>query len=321
MSTEQRLDELLAGIERSLDEGRLAHAFLVLGRRDGLAGLFVDRFLTRLFAGNRPFDSRTHADIHWVEPASKSRAISVQQMRELMRTMQQTSFIGGWKAGVMLHADCMGQEAANAFLKTLEEPPDKSLLLMHTDNIDALLPTIISRCQLVNLMEPTARREEPWLNSLLEVLKQGVPQNPLHVLTLASHLSAILDAIKSNIESLDEFQTPEADRDSDRDLQKEKAVLAARVQARLLESRQHLMRNVQLWYRDIMLCTLGTERELYFPEHVEDLRRLAQDLTFHQALFALREVDRINTLLARNFKAQTAFEYGLLQIGIEAKRR
>ena len=97
---------------------------------------------------------------------------------------------GGWKAGVISGADRMQVEAANAFLKTLEEPPPRTIFLMMTDQPDAMLPTITSRSQRIDLPMPSgilegddyeevadafAAKDAAALAAKLKALKDDVP--------------------------------------------------------------------------------------------------------------------------------------------------
>ena len=73
-------------------------------------------------------------------------------MRErIVEPMSLAAFSGGWKVGVIVGADRMEAPSANAFLKSLEEPTPKTLYLMLTDQPDAILPTIVSRSQRIDL--------------------------------------------------------------------------------------------------------------------------------------------------------------------------
>ena len=88
----------------------------------------------------RHVHDRTEPDIHWVFPEKKSRVISVDQIRDtIVSQMSQTSFGGGWKVGVITGADRLNTAAANAFLKTLEEPTEKTLFLLLSDLPQELL--------------------------------------------------------------------------------------------------------------------------------------------------------------------------------------
>lgn len=76
-------------------------------------------------------------------------AIAIDRVREMQRQFTHSAFAGGWRTTLILHADQMRAEAANAMLKTLEEPPVRSLMILIASHVDALLPTIVSRCQFV----------------------------------------------------------------------------------------------------------------------------------------------------------------------------
>ena len=128
--------------------------------------------LQDLFPGVEEEGLRTHPDIHWLFPEKKSRIVSVEAVHEkFIDPMSQTSFSGGWRVGVLVGADRLNPAGANAFLKTLEEPPARTLFLLLTDAPEQLLPTIISRCQRIDL--PDSREHQladPWRTNVLGVL-------------------------------------------------------------------------------------------------------------------------------------------------------
>ena len=135
-------------IARAIDSGRANRGFLVTGDLPGNTEELSELVATRLFGegGARP-------DMVVLEPEGRTRTIRVKAMREsLVLPMEETSYAGGWKLGVVKGADRMTTEAANAFLKSLEEPTPKTMYLLLTDNPDECLPTIVSRCQRVDLV-------------------------------------------------------------------------------------------------------------------------------------------------------------------------
>lgn len=79
----------------------------------------------------------------------KANFIKINSVRNLKRSSSFTSVEGTWKVFLIFDADKMNAEASNSLLKTLEEPSDKTLLVLTTSEKDRLLPTILSRCQLV----------------------------------------------------------------------------------------------------------------------------------------------------------------------------
>lgn len=148
-------------ISRAIDAGRAAHGYLVSGDVRGnaaeLAGMVLEKLFPDAASQARNF---SHPDVAVLEPEGKARIITVEAMREkIVAPMAATSFSGGWKAGVIRGADRLRTESANAFLKSLEEPPPSTLYLLLTDRPDAILPTIVSRCQRVDLPLPSGLLE------------------------------------------------------------------------------------------------------------------------------------------------------------------
>jgi len=148
--------EAFSLIARAVDAGRAAHGYLVVGDVRGNAAELVRRILLKLFPGAAAqVESGSHPDVVTLAPEGKSRVITVDAMRDrIVAPMSATAFSGGWKVGVVVGADRLRPEAANAFLKSLEEPTPQTMYLLLTDQPDALLPTIVSRTQRVDLPLP-----------------------------------------------------------------------------------------------------------------------------------------------------------------------
>jgi len=132
-------------LAHSRDAGRLAHAYLLTGASmDDLEVLFQELAATLL----KSPDPR-HPDLHVIRPESKSRRLGIDQVRSLEKDLRLKSYGGGIKVAGIVAADqlCQGRaEAANAFLKTLEEPPNHCVIFLLSDRPEQLLPTIRSRC-------------------------------------------------------------------------------------------------------------------------------------------------------------------------------
>lgn len=89
---------------------------------------------------------RCHADLQWVEKEEGKTRISVEQIRDLTKFLSLTPLESAWKVAVVDDAADMNAAAANALLKTLEEPPANSILILVTSRPGMLLATILSRC-------------------------------------------------------------------------------------------------------------------------------------------------------------------------------
>lgn len=134
-------------LQRAFDQGRLAHALLLQGARLETLDEACQAIAGRLLASNDP---AKHPDFFALRPANKMRRIGVDATRGLIKSVQQTANQGGRKVAVVYEADRFMPQAANAFLKTLEEPPADTTLFLLTTRPHDLLPTIRSRCLLLN---------------------------------------------------------------------------------------------------------------------------------------------------------------------------
>ena len=172
-------------LQRSLARGRLGHAYLFSG--DTLEHLeSLARTLAKTLNCQNPvkakgaatdccdeclscrkIESSTHPDIHWARPESKSRVITIDQTRELMQQIQLKPAEAEHKVAIIAAADRLNPQAANAFLKTLEEPPAKSVLILLSTEPQRLLETILSRCLRLNFSGEGKRELNPaeadWL--------------------------------------------------------------------------------------------------------------------------------------------------------------
>lgn len=161
-------------ISRAIECGKAATGYLIVGDVRGNASELAELVLRKLFPGAvEQVANRTHPDIVWLEPEGKSRIIKVESVRErLVEPMNATSFSGGWKVGVVCGADRMREEAANAFLKTLEEPTPKTMFLLLTDAPDAILPTIVSRTQRIELAVTGEFLDRDTMEDIVQMVRE-----------------------------------------------------------------------------------------------------------------------------------------------------
>lgn len=148
----------LAILQAALARERLHHAYLFLGP-DGVGKRTVAvacakaihcQKLANDFCGgcvncDRISDGN-HPDVRVIEPLPDKKEISIQQIREIERELNYRSFTGKRKIAIVDPATLLNSAAQNALLKTLEEPPQESLIILLATNEGALLPTLRSRC-------------------------------------------------------------------------------------------------------------------------------------------------------------------------------
>lgn len=144
----QRTVQVLA---RSLERGRLGHALLFFGEEEASVSAVAEALARGLLGAS---DLTNHLDCFTLRPSKKSRAIVIgdadnpdpNTVRHLLREVYQSPRMGARKVAIIHECDRLNLSAANAFLKTLEEPPADTTLLLTTTRPYDLLPTIRSRC-------------------------------------------------------------------------------------------------------------------------------------------------------------------------------
>ncbi len=105
--------------------------------------------------------SGRHPDVTHIEPTISARgkaSIKIEQMRDLQRSLQLAAYEGPYKVAIISGFEAANVNAANAFLKTLEEPPSNTVLLLTTTDGDMLLDTIKSRCRVVSMRPVSAEK-------------------------------------------------------------------------------------------------------------------------------------------------------------------
>ncbi len=144
-------DRAVSFLEQSLQSGRPAQAYAFIGADDLGKSTLAVAFARRLQGNPDGFNT----DLHVLEPEAGKKNISIEQVREFIKSLNLSSFSGSYKIGIVKQADKLTLEAANALLKTLEEPKDKVIIILLAPEESSLLPTIVSRSQILHF-QPVA---------------------------------------------------------------------------------------------------------------------------------------------------------------------
>ncbi len=171
--------EAWSRFNQQLTDGNLPHA-LVLAGMPGSGKSRLALALARLLLCRAPSGglncgkchscemsvAGSHGDFRWLQPDEKGRAIKIDQVRELVTFMTKTASFGEHKVVVLAPADAMNTNAANALLKSLEEPSPGTFLVLVADRIHGLPATIRSRCQIIKVPAPAAESGGAWLDQV-----------------------------------------------------------------------------------------------------------------------------------------------------------
>src|SRR5699024_7079596 len=149
-------------ISRSIDRQRISHAYLIQGQKgvgkEAIAQLLAARlFCERAVSADpcndcmncRRIESRNHPDVHWIEPDGLS--IKKQQIDELQKEFIYSGLESNKKVYIIKGAETLTVNASNRILKFLEEPSKQTTAILLTENSRAIISTIRSRCQVIDL--------------------------------------------------------------------------------------------------------------------------------------------------------------------------
>lgn len=327
-------------LQRSLGRGRLAHAYLFSGTELGAMERLARTLAKTLNCANPPkraangqaveccdmclscrrIDSGNHPDVQWVRPESKLRAVTIKQVRDLIQTIEMKPNDADYKVAVIVGADRMNSQAANAFLKTLEEPPNRSIIILLTTALERVLETILSRCLRLHFAgEPGARLDaatEAWLETLTNSLSQ--PRKSLMGrYRLLSLVTEKLGEIKATTEKQLEAESPlRKYADVEKDMKDRwEAELEAAVESEYRRKRMELLLLFQWWLRDVWLASLNSGATEYsLPQLKTATQTVAKRVSPREAADNLHQLERLQRQLGTNVQESLALEVSLLKL-------
>jgi len=311
-------DEALTRLRTAKTQGRLAHAYLITGPAGSGTRELAEQ-LTGLILGTSeaPFK---HADAHVIEPESKSRRIRIELIREMERELHLRSSLGGPKVGVVFDADRLVEQAANAFLKTLEEPPAQSHLILVSSQPDQLLETILSRCIEVPLRAVVKPALTPRQEALLQILQSHAAQGSTDLAgafglvqqftrLLADAKEAIGDETAAALKKEEALYNQVGDR---KGLEDREEYFKALTEARYRGERERLIEVMEQWFADALRHQHGMDT-LDHPAFAAATATLATAMPTPQLLRRSTALAELRENFNRNVQEQLALECAFLK--------
>jgi DNA polymerase III subunit delta' len=195
-------ESALNRLQAAFTAGRLGHAYLLTGPI-GSGKSWLAQQLAALRVECPAGKALVHPDVHSVRPESKSRRIVIDQIRELEQSVQRKPLVASGKAVIIYDADRLQPQAANAFLKTLEEPPPNSLILLLSSLPEAMLETVLSRCVEVPLLgparPPSGEEEQAILRAIDECLIKPAQPGATEAFRFTRAIQALLAEARERI--------------------------------------------------------------------------------------------------------------------------
>jgi DNA polymerase-3 subunit delta' len=322
-------DSAVALLRRSLDEGRLAHAYMITGPRHlGKMTLAMD--LARAVnctASERPcgecaqcdrISRGLHTDVKIVEVDKdqvKSRVmIAIDQVREMQREVSLAPFEGASRVIIIDQAERLSEEAANGLLKTLEEPPDQVVLVLLAPDTGVMATTLSSRCQILELkrvsgatiVDALIRTHGIDASSADQIARiaRGRPGWAFR----AAEDPEILEDLSNKLEELEEIVAGNIG---------ERFAHAAGIASAFDRDREAGRRDMDMWldwWRDLMLVKAGTPEFMIHVSRLEPMRAAAAKLTAAQIARTIAAIGETVSFLERNVNSRLALEQFFLSL-------
>lgn len=306
-------DQIIEQLLHAIESNRVAGAYLFAGPanigKETVARYFAKSInCTASEQGScnsclscRKIENGNHPDVQIIRPSGAW--MKIDQIRELQKWIVYQPLEGKRKVYILTEVDCMNLEAANCLLKTLEEPPAGSVLVLITSNLDALLPTIRSRCQIIDF-HPLAIPE------LAAYLIQQYNLEEHKAFPIASLSSGAVGKALTRLreeEDISQEEIPEIIETSDR--------LAAFRIAENLNQNPEALDHLVTWYRDLLLLHQGAPvNSLTHIYHAERLQQLTSSYSRLKLQRAIKTIFETKDLLKRNVNATLALEVMVLKL-------
>ena len=249
-----------------------------------------------------------HPDVIHVEPEKD--LVKIDQVRELERKLALSPVEGRWKIGILEQFDKANASAANALLKTLEEPPSRALLVLTAESTENLLPTIVSRCQVIRL-RPLSR------SKVAEALQEKWGANPTRAELLAKLSGGRIGWAVRALENPDFLMRRESFWQDM--LEMTSADYADRlVYAEKLSERSELVPEWldawSGWWRDVLLLQSGFPNGVASEDKSEELTLFSSEVAREDLLDFLGRLQEARRMLRTNVNTRLLLENVLLHL-------
>ena len=331
-------DRVLKQIDKSFAEGRYAHAYLLVGppgvgkrtlafdMAQAVNCLSLDEVPCGECSQCRRIVLGQHTDVQVLEVRKEGgdgpprREVGIDEVRELQRRASLNPYEGRERVFIFDGAESMSEAAANALLKTLEEPPPQVLMLLTTSREEALLPTIRSRCRRLELRPlPMTEVAAELVNSHSVGQDEAEKLARLSMGCLGWAISTLTDPsiIEQRNEELESIsRLSEASLEDRFSYASELASLFYRNRESALEVLYRWLR----WWRDLLLIEEGGEEFVHNVDWRETLRELARGCTVAQVVAVIKAILRTVDALEQNANARLALEVLMLSLPTDRSR-
>lgn len=302
-------------LKNALRSGRIANAYLFAGPPNVGKEFVAVNFAKALNCLNpgddydacdvcnscKKIDSGNHPDVRKIRPDGAF--LKIDQIRDLQKQISYKPMEGRRKVYIILDVERMTRESANSFLKTLEEPPGTSTLILVTTNMNALLPTIRSRCQILkfsNVPRSVLRQELIKRFILTEAEAKSI------VMLSEGKVGKAFELAQSHDFST-KLEVPKI-------LSKPDKIEVFKIAEEISQNPDELD-TFLTWYQDLLLIKENCQREvLTHSDKWSELLQIANNYSRLQLHQAIETIMRTKQMIQRNINSMLAMEVMLLKL-------
>ncbi len=311
-------------LRKNLSNGRLRHAYLFcgppgIGRRTLALKLAQSINCEQGEKASNPcgrcitcrqIEKMQHPDLTIVQAEQIGGNLKVQQIRELQHSLSLSPYASRYRVALILRFEEANPSAANALLKTLEEPPEHVVLMLTAREPEGLLPTIVSRCELIRLRTLPLETISVGLQT-----RYGISQERADFL---AHISGGRPGL-----SLQYLQDPSLLKKRQSYLEDLVHLLSSdRVKRfayadQLAKGKESTVDILQAWssfWRDVLLLQSGSYVPVTNLDRIEEIQRIIQYVSTHKVKDLILKLDRTQYLLNRNVNKTLTLEIMMLNL-------
>ncbi len=321
-------------LQSHIVRNQVKHAYLITGPANVGKRTLAIRFVQALYCQEppesgwycgqcRPCDlvsKGIHPDLHMVEAEEHDRALKVNQIRELQKKIYLTPYESDRRVALLLKFHEATEQAANALLKTLEEPPPHVLLILTAISAETLLPTIVSRCEAIPLRLVSQQHLEAALINLevseqkaqlLTALSGGRPGWAIKMLETSDQLDQRADWLNEMNKLLSQSRLDRFDY-----VERWEGGLRRRFD-HLDDRRDECTHALEWWlsyWRDILLIAHHADHQIHNVDQLDELKELAQRLSLSKILSTVQAIQSTMDAITVNANIRLALEALMLEL-------
>lgn len=300
------------------------HAYLFTGPKGVGKRTMAIRFAQAINCDKSPspgepcFECRTctliermqHPDLAIVQSEREGRTLKVGQVRELQHEVSLTPYEARYRVAILLRFEEASISAANALLKTLEEPPPQVKIVLTAESSERLLPTIVSRCEVLRLRPLAVNDISLGLSSKMKI--------PNEQSILLAHISGGRPGYALRLQNEPELLT-KRNKWLD-DLQH--MIPSSRVEQftfaeNLAKDKDALVEILQVWlsfWRDVLIISMDASIELTNQDREEEIKQLADDISVYQTRKFVSRLEQSYDLINHNVNIRLVTDVLLLDL-------